>query len=266
VECAELESCVEGACALDRCAGVNCTGGTQCNPEDGRCHCGGVEGQICSYGESCECPGGAPACVEAEKRCAPSTLCVEVQCTGGTTCDPADGKCRCGGPGGPICAYGQSCDVIAGACLGGDRCAGVECHDGLDCDPEDGVCKCGGLNGEVCGENQACAQLSDGAANCVMPCDPRQQGCETEEGCYFDIYAQVSYCQLAGVKTEGMGCFEAAECAVGFHCQQDPFQPGKCRRYCNVPDASGGCPQNPERQSCDALDGAALGLGACEID
>ncbi len=274
VECAGGESCVEGACAVDRCAGVNCTGGTSCNPEDGKCHCGGAEGQICSFGETCECPGSAPACVEAEKRCTPSTKCINVHCTGGTTCDPADGKCRCGGPGGPVCAFGQSCDVMAGACLGGDRCAGVECSGGLECDPEDGVCKCGGLNGEVCGENEACARLASGGGECVRPCDPRQQGCPEEQGCYFDIYSQLSYCQVPGKdldegqspKTEGMGCFGASDCAIGFHCQQEPFQPGKCRRYCSVPDGASGCPQIPEAQVCEVLNGAVAGLGACDID
>jgi hypothetical protein len=268
VECQAGQSCVEGACVSDICAGVHCTGGTACSQTDGRCHCGGAEGGICSFGEVCECPGGAPACVEAEKSCSLSTRCENVRCSGGTTCDPADGKCRCGGPGGPICAFGQSCDVAAGACLGGDRCAGVECHDGLECDPEDGVCKCGGLNGEVCATSQACARMADGSADCVLPCDPRQQGCGEGQGCYYDIYAQLGFCQTPTkdpANTEGMGCFQASDCATGFHCQQEPFQPGKCRRYCNVPDGMSGCPQIPDPQNCFALDVAPTGLGACDL-
>ena len=84
------------------------------------------------------------------------------------------------------------------------------------------------------------------------------------QACYFDIYARVSYCAAAGSNPEGAGCRVLTDCAKGLHCQQQPNQTGKCRRYCNVPDAASGCPQANEAQECIQLDGAAEDVGACD--
>jgi hypothetical protein len=133
----------------------------------------------------------------------------------------------------------------------------------LTCDPEDGACKCGGLNGQVCQLNQVCAAFA--AKNrCVTPCDPRQQKCDATQGCYFDVVARAAFCASTGAKIEGAGCQASPDCGVGFHCQQQPFQTGICRRYCNTDDGKDGCPQTPTAQNCNPLDGADKGVGACQ--
>lgn len=264
--CAGGEVCVAGQCTSEPCAGVSCTGGALCDPADGVCKCGGSSGRLCTYGELCACPSGA-SCKDEDRRCTTSAKCAGVACSGGTTCDPADGLCRCGGPGGPICQAGQSCDVLRKACLGGDRCAGVTCGASLNCDPEDGVCKCGGqdgVNGEVCEAGEVCGHFND-VVRCVTPCDPRTQKCAgTGQACYFDIYARVSYCAVAGKNIEGAGCRVATDCGKGLHCQQFPGETGNCRRYCNVPDGASGCPQTVEAQDCYQLDGADHDVGSCD--
>ncbi len=257
--CGEFEVCKAGQCTADKCAGVNCTGGTLCDPADGQCKCAGA---ACGYGQICACTGGGE-CAAAERSCSGIQRCASVECAGGTTCDPADGKCKCGGPGGPTCGFGQSCDVLAKTCLGGNRCAGVTCTGGLSCDPEDGVCKCGGLNGQVCLAGESCATI-DGANRCVTPCDPRAQQCGNGQACDVEVEASLSFCSPAGTKVEGSGCSESKECEPGFHCQKRAGQTGACRRYCDKSDSNGGvCPTVPSAQVCEQLQGAAPGVGAC---
>lgn len=259
--CGDFEVCKSGQCVADKCAGVNCTGGTLCDPDDGQCKCAGV---ACGYGQICACVGGGD-CAAAEKRCTGVQRCANVECSDGTTCDPADGKCKCGGPGGPVCGFGQSCDVMAGACLGGDRCQGVTCSDGLSCDPEDGVCKCGGLNGQVCLEGEACAVVN-GQNRCVTPCDPLSQLCGAGKACYYEVDVGMAFCQTAGSKEEGSGCAESAECEMGLHCNKHAGQTGACRRYCDKGAPNGGsCPLWPHAQKCEEIKGAPPGVGACNV-
>jgi hypothetical protein len=265
-DCPTGQVCVKGACTADPCAGVHCVGGAVCDPADGVCKCGGSAGRQCAFGELCSCPGVDP-CKDEERTCQVSARCTGVHCDGGTTCDPDDGKCRCGGPGGPICLYGQSCDVTTKACLGGDRCAGVVCTNGLSCDPEDGTCKCGGLNGvngAVCQQGDICGHFTT-LTSCVTPCDPRTQECDVGLACYFDIYARISYCGAAGKNPEGAGCKTVTDCAKGLHCQQKPGQTGSCRRYCNLPDGPAGCPQATAAQDCYQLEGAPDDVGSCNL-
>ncbi len=264
--CRGGQVCAGGRCTSEPCAGVTCTGGALCDPADGVCKCGGEAGRPCAYGELCACPEGADSCQDEDRRCADTDRCASKACSGGTTCDPADGECRCGGPGGPVCQVGQSCDVLRKVCLGGDRCAGVRCESGLACDPEDGVCKCGGLNGvngEVCAAGDICGHFNDGA-RCVVPCDPLTQRCAAGQACYFDIYARVASCAAVGRTVEGGGCHVATDCAKGLHCQQFPGQTGVCRRYCKVPEGASGCPQAIQAQECYQLDGAEHDVGACD--
>src|SRR5262245_49514671 len=73
---------------------------TQCGAKGERC-------AVCKSGESCQ----SGACVQT--RFEPDGgQCSGVQCMRGTTCDPSDGVCRCGGN---ICGASQRCD--AGVCV-----------------------------------------------------------------------------------------------------------------------------------------------------
>ncbi|MGC4115555.1 MAG: CARDB domain-containing protein [Myxococcales bacterium] len=265
VSCAGGQVCAAGKCTSEPCGGVSCSGGALCDPADGLCKCGGSAGRACTFGELCACPGAA-SCTDEERRCAQTDRCANKVCAGSTTCDPADGQCRCGGPGGPVCQSGQSCDVLRKVCLGGDRCSGVTCGTSLACDPEDGVCKCGGINGvngTVCVTGEICAHFNDGA-RCVLACDPLQQKCPAGQACYFDIYARVASCDTAGTNVEGAGCRVIGDCGKGLHCQQLAGQTGICRRYCKVPDGASGCPQANQAQECYQLSGAEKDVGACD--
>lgn len=265
VLCPGGQVCAAGKCSSEPCAGVACSGGALCDAADGLCKCGGAAGRPCAWGELCSCLTGT-TCRDEDRRCAVAARCADKVCSGGTTCDPADGQCRCGGPGGPICQAGQSCDVLRKACLGGDRCAGITCGASLACDPEDGVCKCGGqngVNGAVCAAGDVCAHFND-VVRCVTPCDPLSQKCPTDQACYFDIYARVASCAAGGKNVEGAGCRIVSDCGKGLHCQQLPGQTGICRRYCKVPDGASGCPQASQAQECYQLEGADHDVGACD--
>src|SRR5690606_18490422 len=74
-------------------------------------------------------------------------------------CDPQDGVCKCGGPGGTICAADEICVLSAGqpASCETNICAGVLCERGMNCDPTDGSCSCGG---EICGDGTVCRDNS----------------------------------------------------------------------------------------------------------
>jgi hypothetical protein len=44
-------------------------------------------------------------------------LCAMVTCSiAGTTCDPTDGMCRCGGPSGAVCQHGETCNAAMAEC------------------------------------------------------------------------------------------------------------------------------------------------------
>src|SRR6185503_13897557 len=112
---------------------------------------------------------------------------------------------RCGGAGGPACAAGQTCDLVATKCVGGDRCFNRTCPAGTACDPEDGECHCGD-SGAVCGANQAC-EVTSSAHTCRTTCDPvAQTPCGAGEGCGFNTTTKQSFCGPAGTQQEGSPC------------------------------------------------------------
>jgi hypothetical protein len=200
--------------------------------------------------------------------------CATVVCTGGTTCDPNDGQCKCGGPGGPSCGNQQLCQLQpAPQCVGGQQCTqsdgGVKaCTGGTSCDPEDGKCKCGGRGGLVCDAiTDVCVSSPQGTA-CRRPCDPLAPCCPFATFCFFDSAAspKTAFCGLqSGSLAAGQSCDAATACfsstpadhalvcaglAVG--------QSGTCRAFCSV--SAGGC---PSPQTCTAIAGAPANVGAC---
>ncbi len=116
-----------------------------------------------------------------------TTLCDFVSCGDDedVTCDPADGLCKCGGPGGILCSFGQSCELEPSPTCVSDACAEVVCSGGNACDPTDGICKCGGI---PCGPEGIC---DEGVCTIVEPdlCEgvtcPSNTVCNREDGaCY----------------------------------------------------------------------------------
>lgn len=274
-----VSSSGERTCIESLCSGVSCAGANGCDQSDGYCKCSGA---VCQSGEACSCPDGG-SCETGERACRPSSSCAGVVCQGGTTCDPTDGKCKCGGPGGPVCAVDQLCALGPPAqCQGGKQCSlpdggAKSCAGGLSCDPEDGKCKCGGRGGTICKDATAtepaevCVSWNNQRA-CKRPCDPRSQDCPSGAHCYFDstAAAPVAYCSApTGSKIEGQACSSPAACFA-----QNPPRPlhcnglaqgisGLCRPYCDTNAGSQGCVQVPVAQVCDQIQGAPAGYGYC---
>ena len=272
----------EKVCIDSLCSGVTCLGTTVCDTGDGYCKCNGV---LCQSGEACSCPAGADGgCDPAARSCRPGSACNGVNCPGGTTCDPTDGRCKCGGPGGPVCAPVQICALGPPAqCQGGQQCQNPDggakvCGGGTSCDPEDGVCKCGGRGGMAC----AAANATDPAEVCVSnplqkachrPCDPRSPECPSGTYCYFDPTAATptAYCAApADTKGEGASCITATACFVAnppkaMNCTGLAVgQSGLCRAYCDVAAGIAGCVQVPKAQDCLQITGAPVGYGYCQ--
>ncbi len=250
-------------CAHDACFGVTCSGHTVCDPADGYCKCNGL---ICQGGESCSCPAGTDggACADAARLCKPGTACTGVNCAAfnnNTTCDPVDGVCKCGGPGGQACGATQLCTLTPlPQCQGGQQCVLPDggpkvCANGSSCDPEDGRCKCGGRGGVSCRAASADdAGVAVPAEVCVLnplqqacrrPCDIRNPGdCPAGTYCYFDSSATTpaAYCapnsdtqdEESGCTTP-TACFTALPSPHGMHCNGLVLgQTGLCRPYCDV--------------------------------
>jgi hypothetical protein len=270
-------------CVDDLCAGVSCSGGTVCDPADGVCKCHGV---VCQSGQTCACNGRASltSCASAERSCRASSACAGVNCAGGTTCDPADGVCKCGGPGGAICSTQQVCVIGPPArCEGGAQCSIADggtraCPGGTSCDPEDGRCKCGGRGGMTCKE----ATENEAAEVCVSsvflqacrkPCDPRSPDCPTGTYCYVDssLINPVAYCAApTDTRQEEQSCVAPTACFVGnpakpLHCTGISLgTAGICHSYCDVAAGAVGCSQAPKAQNCLQIDGAPSGFGYCQ--
>ncbi len=161
----------------------------------------------------------------------PADLCVQLGTvcddpTGRTSCDPADGQCKCGGKGGVVCGEGTVCDLDLNtnppspSCIS-ERCDGVVCGPTEACDAADGLCKCQGV---LCGEGQTC--LADGCSGedpCAgvvcgenQECDPTDRTCKcggntcsAGESCRRDDAGQ-GYC--VGRNCVGKNCPEGTEC------------------------------------------------------
>jgi len=239
--CEANESCLEGSCVEDLCLGVNCSLFSVCDPTDGSCHCGSLSGPLCEHGEAC----GLLASVEAGDvedapfGCMSEDRCADVECSGGTTCDPSDGSCRCGGIGllAPVCLEGQSC--VSGQCRGGNLCepdgVPVVCAPGLSCDPIDGECKCGGAGGEDCGEDRVCTAI--GGSSCGEACTiviGAGGSCGSGNGCYLDrqLPHGQSFCAAGGPMGVDEDCEAFNDCLPGFFCSKANV----CRRLCRPSD------------------------------
>jgi hypothetical protein len=288
--CTAQQSCTpERTCVANVCKGVSCTGANVCDSADGLCKCNGV---VCQSGEACACPSGADAgqCAATERACRAGTACQGVNCVNGTTCDPVDGQCKCGGPGGPICAANQICSLgPPPKCQGGAQCTQPDggprtCPSGTSCDPEDGVCKCGGRGGVVCAPvggadggtmdpAEVCVQNPNQQA-CRRPCDIRSPDCPMGTYCYFDssATAPVAYCAApTEMRVEGNGCNTSTACFStmpaprSLHCNGLALgQTGLCRAYCDVAAMMAGCLQVPVAQRCVQITGAPVGFGYCQ--
>ncbi|MFO0600079.1 MAG: hypothetical protein U0228_32520 [Myxococcaceae bacterium] len=276
------------SCVADNCTGVACTGAAVCDGADGLCKCNGV---VCQSGQACACPAGADGgmCASSARACRVSGLCNGVTCGNGTTCDPGDGQCKCGGPGGPVCASNQICNLgPPPQCEGGAQCVfadgGVKtCAGGTSCDPEDGVCKCGGRGGVVCApasdglDGGAVAAAEICVSNqvqkvCRKPCDVRSPDCESGKYCYFDSSAETpaSYCATpSDSKDEDSACTTPTSCFSmvpgprSLHCLGLALgQTGICRAYCDTAAGTAGCLQDRPR-TCLPIPNAAAGTGYC---
>lgn len=262
--CDEGESCVEGICVIDLCSGVSCGANEVCSPYDGACHCGGPLGEVCTGGESCfesEDESGAETFV-----CVFSRACEGVSCAAGTICDPADGRCRCGGigPSFPACSEDQRC--LDGQCMGGGLCvhdgAPIECPEGLSCDPATGECSCGGVGGSLCGPEERCVTVPGGkqcAAGCTLLEVPST--CEEDFDCYYDEATPEipPSCRATGEKVRGSSCNAPGECGPGLHCGLAKI----CRQLCLVEEGRAGCGMVSPTHVCLELGGAAKGVGIC---
>jgi len=293
--CTALESCsITGSdgsrtCVGNVCKGVACTGANVCDVADGFCKCNGV---VCQSGEACACPPGADggSCAATARSCRAGTACLGVTCQNGTTCDPVDGACKCGGPGGPVCAANQICSLgPPPKCQGGVQCTNADggtrsCPSGTSCDPEDGECKCGGRGGVACAPAggadggtmeaaEVCVQNPNQQA-CRRPCDIRSPDCPSGTYCYFDSSATtpVAYCAApTEMRTELSACNSATACFSmtptprSLHCNGLALgQTGLCRAYCDVVAGPAGCLQVPVAQRCLQITGAPMGYGYCQ--
>lgn len=119
--CAAGQACFQGACTSNLvCEKVTCAPGMVCDPnpdpgQGGFCRCGGIGTSFprCAQDQTCELgTGGAlPACKGGDP-------CKDEQCSKdvpGSSCDPEDGKCKCGGLDGIACgdlgSTGYACAV-----------------------------------------------------------------------------------------------------------------------------------------------------------
>lgn len=220
--------------ASSLCSEVTCTGGMRCDYADGICKCGGPGGVACAANQICNL-GPPPQCQGGQQCTLPDGG--ARQCASGTSCDPEDGRCKCGGRGGQLCAAAVVVDGGAGT------------------------------PAEVC-------VLSAVQTSCKAPCDPRlaSADCPMGQFCYFDSSAAtpVAYCAAAPTspKPVGDGCTSATACFASgksLHCNGLVLgSTGICRSYCDVASGSSGCIQVPTAQNCVQILGAPAGYGYCQ--
>ncbi len=203
------------------CAGVTCAAPSTCDPVDGQCKCGGSGGavcgamQVCSLAAALQCQGGEQ-CQAADGG--------PVACASGSSCDPEDGRCKCGGLGGIACSAHEICirNASSSACR-------------LPCDVRNPSCP----TGAYCYFDSSAAVP---AAYCSAATDSK---------------AEESAC------TQPTACF-ASNPARAVHCAGLVMgQTGICRSYCDAASGNSGCVQVPKAQTCVQLSSAPAGFGIC---
>ncbi|MDX2011634.1 MAG: CARDB domain-containing protein [Myxococcaceae bacterium] len=280
--CSALERCAaepdggSPSCRTDRCANVLCSAGTTCDPGTGQCLC---LGSACLPGERCGCADTA-GCSATALRCLASSQCDGVVCAAGSRCDPADGRCHCGGPAGPICGASQTCLLEPPRCQGGAACVApdggpVSCPSSTSCDPEDGRCKCGGLGGQICAPGLQCI-VSGARRACRSPCAPDQPGsCPAGQRCFVEGGpTSGGFCDIpSGSNLEYQRCGRSSDCArfdggtaFGQTCVgATETSAGLCQSVCDA--VAQECPQLSISQTCSAPQpGLPMGLGLCIPD
>jgi hypothetical protein len=217
------------ACAPSSlCVGKSCPNQQTCDPVDGQCKCGGpgapacTPDQICRLDPPMQCQGGQQ-CQNADG--SPKT------CATGTSCDPEDGKCKCGGRGGVVCAAATATDP-ADVCVSSSL--QKACH--RPCDPRSPDCS----SGSYCYFD---ATVATPVAYCILPTDSRGEGsqCVSATACYSDGPPRSMHC--VGLGSGGSGI---------------------CRSYCDVAAGPSGCPQTTQAQNCLQITGAPEGVGYCQ--
>ena len=161
--------CQNAYCIPQRCAGVTCTAGQQCDEATGSCVslCQGVtcsnQYAMCVNGQCIDCNTlGCPSgqlCLGGQCQqnpCQNITCAAGQYCSAGTCvdlCDPAK------------CASGQRC--VAGNCIA-DPCNGKFCPTGEFCNPTTAACEQNKCLATQCGPGQTCVSATD---TCVTdPC------------------------------------------------------------------------------------------------
>ena len=145
----------------DRCAGVACPPGRQCDPDTGSCRasedaCAGV---VCPAGQACD---------DATGRCAAANPCIARVCADDEICSPETGGCEPACPG-LVCPAGQRADLSACTCFAAIPCAAA-CGPAQRCNEQTGQCE----------PVDRCASVTCGAGRA---CDPATGQCVTSEPC-----------------------------------------------------------------------------------
>lgn len=202
----------------------------------------------------------------------------------GGECDPLAQDC----PEGAKCtAYGlkegdewnaNKCVQVGGEGVAGDDCqvdAGESIFSGLDNCAAGYICLNTDMNGqngfcvEFCNQDMACPNTSGGEGLCIpanegkLPiclatCDPLQQDCPGNQGCYGDLEGPPFICFSpdTGDNTgmDGSTCEFTNSCLPGFFCGAagtvdgcDPQSTGCCTPFCAIDEGDGPC---AEAESC----------------
>jgi hypothetical protein len=220
---------------------------------------------------------GGAACSKSSA----SGLCASVQCSEGSTCDPTEGVCRCGGAGGAVCATGEACDTVTFTCVA-IHCEQAGCGNGFSCDRSDGRCKCGPAS-ELCARGETCdpalgclTGTACAAVSCAQgeTCDPADGLCKCGGGvCGADAQCISGVCRPVGTaegRCVGVACTggtrcdpadgrcrcggEGGEiCRIGSVCREARCQAADlcARRNCS----GAGCAPCPAGAGCDPSDG-----------
>ena len=242
-DCAEGETCTEGAC----CAPVTACGDVTCGTIDDGCGgtlaCGDCpEGQGCDQG----------VCVEG---CVPAS-CAEGAC--GEMDDGCDGTVACG-----ECAAGSSC--TDGMCV--EDCAPMSCAEGACGEMDDG-----------CGGTVACGECAEGStctdAMCVEDCVPAETCGDVVCGGMDDGCGGTLTC---GECAEGETCTDGA-CAADEEAEPvatgpdyvndvQPILEAKCAA-CHTAGSSGGhsIGMNYEDGQDDSYSCTDKNIAACSVD